>query len=288
MPAVKKDKPGNGKLIHLEFRETKDLKPHPLNQQIYGETEPDPELVTSIKKEGIITPLVILRDGTIVSGHQRHAGAIKAESDKVPVTIFQSEDPLEIEYALIKANLQRQKTNEQKAREFSKLKEIETEKAKRRQIEAGRVNGRGQKVQENFPEAIGKGQARDLASDKLGVSGRTLDKSAKVVEVAEKLKASGEEEKGQDLLDTLNGKSVDRAYKTARKMETEGSTARTWPKDSLIIFPMVLNQHFTKIDYQPRPTRKFPNRIILATRTFSLLRWGICSVTGWNKNGLML
>lgn len=223
IPGVKKDKPIESKLTQFEFRKPSDLKPHPLNSQIYGEKSPDTDLLNSIKERNILTPLTILGDGTILSGHKRHACATRIRLEKVPVTIFQSTDPLEIEEALIKANLQRQKTKEQIAREYSKLKEIEAEKAKQRKVEAGRIHGKGQKVQENFPKPIGKGQARDIASAKLGASGRTLEKSVKVVETADKLKEVGETAKADGLLYMLNNKSVDKAYKAFRKLETEGS-----------------------------------------------------------------
>ena len=46
------------------------LKPHPLNSKIYsnGNTE---DLETSIQENGLLDPIVITKDNTIISGHRR-------------------------------------------------------------------------------------------------------------------------------------------------------------------------------------------------------------------------
>ncbi len=62
--------------------------------------------------------------------------------------------------------------NEQKAREFQKLKEIEAERAKERQ-------GTRNDLVENFPQCS-EGKSRDLAAAKVGMSGKTAEKAAEV------------------------------------------------------------------------------------------------------------
>jgi ParB-like chromosome segregation protein Spo0J len=47
------------------------LRPHPLNAAIYGDEPLDAAFRESIREEGIITPLVIDQDDTIISGHRR-------------------------------------------------------------------------------------------------------------------------------------------------------------------------------------------------------------------------
>ena len=54
----------------LEHRDPAKLKPHPLSRQIYGE-DLDERFVASVLKAGILMPLVILRDDTIISGRRR-------------------------------------------------------------------------------------------------------------------------------------------------------------------------------------------------------------------------
>lgn len=56
------------------------------------------------------------------------------------------------------------------AREYKKLKEIESERAKRRKEANLKQNSTDT---ENFPARENKGEARDLAAQKVGISGRT-------------------------------------------------------------------------------------------------------------------
>lgn len=64
-------------LIH--YTKTADLKPHPLNEKLYGAEPVDAELLASIESNGILEPLLVTRtsfDGEhyadyIVSGHSR-------------------------------------------------------------------------------------------------------------------------------------------------------------------------------------------------------------------------
>ena len=73
------------------------------------------------------------RAGDERRAHRRHAAAQEAGLIEVPVAVFGSDDPLDIETALIETNRQREKTNEQSGREATRLLEIERERAKRRQ-----------------------------------------------------------------------------------------------------------------------------------------------------------
>ena len=49
------------------------LKPHPINEEIYSykETEHE-ELKKSVELNGLIEPIVIQKDNTILSGHRRY------------------------------------------------------------------------------------------------------------------------------------------------------------------------------------------------------------------------
>jgi len=64
---------------------------------------------------------------------------------------------------------------------------------------------------ENFPH-LSKGKSRDIAAEKLNISGRTAEKAVKVVTQVDELKVEGKEDQAKELVDTLN-KSVDRAYR---------------------------------------------------------------------------
>jgi hypothetical protein len=169
-----------------------DLKVHPLNARLYGETdwsqEDDKELLASIGTHGILEPIVYARlsfDGEsyanyIVSGHRRFAAATKQGQKTFPVrcwgieTGLRSNDLLRVEGYLIESNRQRVKTPEQKTREFTELKRIESALAKERQKQG----------KANLPEGS-KGQARDKAAAKVGMKPRTAEKLEKVVKAAD-------------------------------------------------------------------------------------------------------
>ena len=121
-----------------------EIKPHPLNEEIYGDSHSQ-ELLDSIKKDGILTPLRISKNNEIISGHRRHAAVKDLELDYIPVVVSGAEDDLTVRYEVIASNRQREKTNEQKAREFQKLKEIEAEFARQREHA-------GTNPVENFPQ----------------------------------------------------------------------------------------------------------------------------------------
>jgi len=57
-----------------------------------------------------------------------------------------------------------------------------------------------------------KGKARDIAADRVGMSGKTAEKAAKVVHMIDHYKASGQNDKAKDLTKALN-KSIDPAYR---------------------------------------------------------------------------
>jgi len=197
-------------------RKVSDLKPHPLNAKIYGDGC-DTELMESIEKKGVLVPILIAGDGRIVSGHRRYNAAQMLGLETVPVSVFHSDDDLDIQEAIIHSNRQREKTTEQRTREYQALKKVERERSKRRQMEAGEMYGKGAKVKENFPEPLGKGQTRDLAAAEVGMSGKTAEKASHVVDTADALEAEGREEEAAEIRDTLNNKSVSAAHRKAEE-----------------------------------------------------------------------
>ena len=175
-----------------------DLAPHPLNAQIYGE-EVDASFVNAVKRNGIYTPLLITRGKKIISGNRRFAAAKQAGIREVPVVEFDSNNQLDIREAIVAANRQREKTNEQMGREFKVLMQVETERARSRM-----------KGVEKFPQDM-QGKARDLAAVKLGVSGKTGEHAAAVVDKIDQLNAEGKSADAEDIKRKLN-KSVNGAY----------------------------------------------------------------------------
>lgn len=197
----------------IETRHPAQLRCHPLNEKLYGDTA-DADLVDSVLKSGILIPLLITQADEIIAGHRRHDAAQQLELTSVPVVVFQSNDELDIREALIESNRQRTKTTEQMAREAQTLLEIERERAKRREV-AGRKIDPG----ENLPkgqEAV-KGRARDVVGKKLGISGKQVEKAVAVVEKIDQLEADGQKDEAEEIRTELNNGSIHAAHQKATK-----------------------------------------------------------------------
>ena len=185
-----------------EFRymRTTALHAHPLNQRIYGNEPPNKDLLKSIRDVGILEPLIVVEFAFvgeepkiyIVSGHRRWQAAQQLGLRRVPVRDggklyhceTQEERELSLERNLLEANRQREKTPEQRAREFEEVLRIKTALAAQRKM---RMLKKGSApVKEIRPEREETGQARDLAAKETGDwSGKTAKKMAAIVRLAD-------------------------------------------------------------------------------------------------------
>ena len=130
------------------------------------------------------------------------------ELDEVPVIIQPDElvgTDDEAIRLLILSNRQRNKTNEQRAREFDVLKEVESRLAEDR----GK-GGRGQ------AEEGKTGTARDIAAQAVGMSGMTAERASVVVKAIDEAEAGGDEAKAADLRRMLN-RSVSKGHKAVER-----------------------------------------------------------------------
>ena len=108
--------------VPIRFVRLCDIKPSPENDQLYRPPSPDdPDIVAlseSIRAQGILDPLIISKDGYVVSGHRRYTAAKLAGLKKVPCRRLNirrsSPDFLRL---LREANRQRVKTREEILRE---------------------------------------------------------------------------------------------------------------------------------------------------------------------------
>lgn len=95
------------------------LKVHPRNSEFFDDISGDEyeKFKESIQNDGIITPIVVSKDLTILSGHQRFKAAQELNLEDVPIVIRKDidteEDKLRV---LIAANFQRNKNDERKQR----------------------------------------------------------------------------------------------------------------------------------------------------------------------------
>jgi ParB/RepB/Spo0J family partition protein len=105
----------------LEYWPLMRLRPNPLNPR--GPVDPASvmDLAASIRSQGILQPLLIIPDGTVVAGHRRLAGGLLAECHMAPVIIRDLAINEQLEIMLVE-NLQRQDlTPIQEARAYRRL-----------------------------------------------------------------------------------------------------------------------------------------------------------------------
>ncbi|RPF49566.1 ParB family chromosome partitioning protein [Thermodesulfitimonas autotrophica] len=105
------------------------LKPHPRNAELFPEKLPDElwrQMVEDVRENGILNPLIVAPDYTVLAGHLRLEAAKEAGLARVPVIIRdldpESEEAVSL---LIRDNLlRRQLSDVQVARLIRKLKEL--------------------------------------------------------------------------------------------------------------------------------------------------------------------
>ncbi|MBE7438170.1 MAG: ParB N-terminal domain-containing protein [Spirochaetales bacterium] len=139
-------------LSSIQWLRPLDLKIHPLNERYFQTESPDyfEKLTSDIKERGILVPLVVKLDGTVLAGHNRLRIALEVGLSEVPVQKVISDLTAEREKEfLIKDNLlRRQLTVEEKKKLIIELYGAEIE-----QLQKGGDRGNqhtGGKVQMNF------------------------------------------------------------------------------------------------------------------------------------------
>ncbi len=115
------------------LKNCKALKPHKWNSDVYGDEPPDNAFVASIREKGVLVPLTIKADGTIISGHRRWRAAMEVGLVEIPVIIEEYASEEEERRAFVDYNRQREKTFSQKMREAAFIEETERIAAKARQ-----------------------------------------------------------------------------------------------------------------------------------------------------------
>jgi ParB-like chromosome segregation protein Spo0J len=207
----------------IEQRDPRSLKNHLVSIDLYG-TDPRPEFVESVRAHGVLVPLIITQDGIVISGHSRRAAAIMCKVKTVPCIVSPLTDPDEIERALIESNRQREKTNEQKAREAAHLLAIEGRLALKRREQNLKQAGAGTEVatwplRENVGENDSSDKTRDKVGQVVGMGGRTVARAVEVVSKIDEAKAQGDTATAEKLTNTLNTKGVAPALREARGVD---------------------------------------------------------------------
>ncbi|HQE11031.1 MAG TPA: ParB N-terminal domain-containing protein, partial [Bacillota bacterium] len=197
-----------------------------MNRKLYGDEAPPADFIESVRRHGIMVPLAIKEDGTIISGHRRWQAALALGMETVPVQIVDYADDLDEREAIIEFNRQREKTFSQKMAEAEELETVERERARRRKAEAGKANLPTVSAGNVSTTHEDKGRTRDKVAAAVGLgSGRTYETAKKVWEAAK-----NGDETAKKLVEELDaGKTtVHAAYKELMK-EAEAPTPASHP-----------------------------------------------------------
>ena len=175
--------------------EINQLNPHFYNSRIYGFTD-NTELIQRIKESGWVKPIIITQNNTIISGHRR-VEACKALNINSIEFEYAPDDYIKQLELFIGENCYREKSTFQKVKEAEIYLEIEKKKAYMRMAHIKDPVETIPQAEENI---IG-GKTRDIVAQKVGMSGRSLDKALKVVEMMD---STYDEEFNEFFKKTLN------------------------------------------------------------------------------------
>ena len=156
----------------IQWRRLDQIKPHPLNEQIYGDLCPD-NLIKSVKERGIHVPLIVTRENILISGKWRLTAARLAGLEEVPI-------------------IEKMTTDD----DHHRLLLIECNNGRRNDL---RANSAGSPC----------GRARDLAAARVGhLSATTFEMGVTVVEILDRKTEPVNDKFVKKVRETLNGKSV--------------------------------------------------------------------------------
>jgi hypothetical protein len=146
-------------------------------------------LAESIRAVGLLHPIVLAADRTLIAGQRRLEAVRLLGWTEVPVRVVTGLDDAVVALRAERdENSCRLPFNPVEAVALGrKLEEFERAAARERQAQAGPANGPGVKSNGlgKLPEAA-KGETRDRVGDAVGMSGRSYEKAKAVVEAAEK------------------------------------------------------------------------------------------------------
>ncbi len=136
-------------------------------------------LATSMAEVGLLHPIVVLPDDTLIAGERRLRAAQRLGWKEIPVTVVDLDKLVRGEFA---ENIYRKALTPSEAVAIARaLEPLEKEAAKQRQREGARRGGKGRA---SLPTPD-KGRARDKAAQATGVARRTLEKASAIVDAAE-------------------------------------------------------------------------------------------------------
>lgn len=215
------------------------LRPHPRNAELFPEKLPDHiwnELVADIKENGVINPLIVTPDYTIIAGHLRLEAAKEAGLTHVPVMIRDIEpNSDEAVSLLIRDNLlRRHLSGIQTAKLIKKLKEEYNIRQGRQKVEDGRI---GRIKHEKISQFLNLSERRIQQLDKLNdliPELQELMSSGKLSSTAAYCFAFLPQEEQKQLLAALGESGIcDLSVESAKELRRELEESRKREKELL-------------------------------------------------------
>ena len=120
-PDVSPDVQAPGTQLELVEATIASLTVHPLNADIYRD-DADEELVASVREHGVTTPIEITAAYVVISGHRRLSAARQAGLETIPAFVRNYPTDEAAVTAMVRANLYRRKTKDQRDREIEALR----------------------------------------------------------------------------------------------------------------------------------------------------------------------
>jgi ParB-like chromosome segregation protein Spo0J len=217
----------------LEMVAVNELVHHPINDPVYQDRN-DPEFVASIRENGVLTPLRVLRKGNlIISGHRRHRAAIEVGLQMVPVDYVSGLYEDEVLVMLVEMNQQRPRSQVQRAREANVL--VDAENKRRRRL--ARAATTAETEAPKFDTS-----PRQVAAAKLGVSERTVASSITVDNALTHATAAGDTERAEAIRAGLQ-KSVAAGLRAATEDAEPAEKPRKPRSPSSIPDPFGVRRH---------------------------------------------
>jgi N6-adenosine-specific RNA methylase IME4 len=136
-------------------------------------------LAASVRELGLLHPVVVRPDGTLIAGERRIRAAQELGWAEIPVNVVDLDAVARGEFA--ENAIRKDFTLSEAVAIKRALEPLERAAAKERQREGGRQGGKGSG---NLPEAL-KGNAADKAAKATGMARRTLEKAEAIVAAAE-------------------------------------------------------------------------------------------------------
>ena len=146
-------------------------------------------LAGSMAEFGLLHPIVIRPDNTLIAGERRLAAARRLGWCEIPVNVVDLDAVVRGEYA--ENTFRKDFTPSELVAIAAEVEQVERERAKERQRHGGR--------RERSGKLTGTGDTRDKTAARLGISGRTYERAKAIVEAAE-----AEPERFGKLLDDMD------------------------------------------------------------------------------------